>query len=53
MIYTITYKNGDGGRKESFTVEAEDELEAISILGKYRGKQVTRKIQNIECLLSA
>ncbi len=53
MIYTIIYNNGDGGRKESFIVEAADELEAISMLKKYRGKQATKKIQNIECLLSA
>ncbi|HON77005.1 MAG TPA: hypothetical protein PK544_00820 [Spirochaetota bacterium] len=51
MIYNIEYKRGSRGEIESFTVEAKNELEAISILGQYRGKRIIKSILTVKNLI--
>jgi hypothetical protein len=51
MIFNIEYKRGSKGEIESFTVEAKNELEAITILGKYRGKRIVKSILTVNNLI--
>jgi len=51
MIFNIEFKQGIKGEIESFTVEAKNELEAISILGKYRGKRIVKNILTVNNLI--
>lgn len=48
MIFNIEYKTGPRGNIESFTVEAKNELEAISILGRYKGKRIFKNIISVK-----
>jgi hypothetical protein len=50
MLYEITFKMGADGETETIIVEAMNETEAISRLGRYRGKRAVKRIKDISVI---